>query len=264
MLIGTLTMSRRSMLGVTALLISGLIGITGSNSYAESNQAGELVLVAGATGGTGSQIVNELQAEGYRVRAFVRNMDSAKEELGDNVDYAQGDVRQRETIDAALNGVTVIISAIGATRDDPENSPEFVDYGGVRNLAEAAADANLRQIVIVSSSGVTDEDHMLNKMFKNVLLWKFKGEDAVRASGVPYTIVRPGGLVNKPGGETAIRLEQGDTGTGLIPRADVARICVAALGFPDAQNRTFEAFSGEGAQSKDWSGLFAELKADKN
>jgi uncharacterized protein YbjT (DUF2867 family) len=105
---------------------------------------------------------------------------------------------------------------------------------------------------------------MLNKMFNNVLLWKLKGEEAVRASGVTYTIVRPGGLVNKPGGETAIRLEQGDTGTGLIPRADVARICVAALGYSGAQNRTFEAFSGEGAQSADWAELFAGLKADKN
>jgi uncharacterized protein YbjT (DUF2867 family) len=221
----------------------------------------ELVLVAGAAGGTGSQVVKELLANGFRVRAFVRDMDSAKKELGDDVDYAEGDVRQRETIDAALDDVSAIVSAIGAGRGDPSNGPEFVDYGGVKNLANAAADAGLNQVVLISSSGVTDESHMLNKMFDNVLIWKAKGEQAVRDSGVPYTIVRPGGLVNKPGGQP-VRLEQGDTGTGIIPRADVARICVAALMYPGARNRTFEAFSGEGPPGDEWELLFAGLKAD--
>jgi hypothetical protein len=48
--------------------------------------------------------------------------------------------------------------------------------------------------------GVTDPDHMLNKILDNVLVWKLRGEDALRAAGVPYTIVRPGGLQDGPGG----------------------------------------------------------------
>ena len=91
------------------------------------------------------------------------------------IDYAQGDVRQRETIDAALDDVDAIIIAIGAGRGDPTNGPEFVDYGGVKNLAEAGAAAGVDQIVLVSSAGVTDEDHVLNRMFDNVLIWKAKG-----------------------------------------------------------------------------------------
>ena len=225
--------------------------------------AGDLVLVVGATGGTGQQIVRELNAAGFKVRALVRDPAKAQATLGDTVEYATGDVRQRPTLDAALKGVRYAISAIGATRKDPANSPEFVDFQGVQNLAEAAAAAKVDQLVIVSSAGVTQKDHMLNKMFDNVLLWKAKGEAAVRASGVPYTIVRPGGLTNKPGGQNGVRLEQGDQGTGIIPRADVARVCVAALKSPAARNRTFEVYSAQTPPDTDWDALFGKLKADE-
>ena len=227
-----------------------------------SNAAGDLVLVAGATGRTGNHVVSELLANGYRVRAFVRDADEAREKLGTDIDYAVGDVRQRETIDAALDGVTAIISAIGAGREDPSNGPEFVDYGGTKNLVEAAADAGLKHFVMISSGGVTHEDHVLNKMFNNVLIWKFKGEEVVRNSGVAYTIVRPGGLVNKAGGENEVIFEQGDSASGMIPRADVARVCVAALAYAEARNRTFELIGGDGPFTDDLQSKFAGLGGD--
>lgn len=242
---------------VVSLAALALVG-----SVQPAAAAGDLVLVAGATGRTGQQLVRELTTAGYRVRALVRDADSARAVLGDGVEYATGDVRQRPTIDAAMKDARFVISAIGATRKDPANSPEFVDYQGVRNLAEAAAAARLEQIVIVSSSGVTNKDHMLNRMFDNVLIWKGKGEEAVRASGVPYTIVRPGGLVDKPGGQAGVRLEQGDRGTGVIPRADVARVCVAALKSPAARNRTFELFGADTPPATDWAATFGALAAD--
>lgn len=224
--------------------------------------AAELVLVAGATGRTGREIVADLQLQGYRVRAFVRDRGKARMTLGDDIEFAEGDVRERATIDAALAGVSAIISAIGAGRGDPANGPEFVDYGGVRNLAEAAAAAELRQVVLVSSAGVTQEDHILNKMFNNVLRWKFKGEEALRSSGVPYTIVRPGGLINAPAGEAGIVFRQGDTEAGTIARADLARVCVAALGSSDALNKTFEVNSDKSASAGSITDSFAALAVD--
>ena len=229
---------------------------------AEGPGDAELVLVAGATGRTGTEVVTELLADGYRVRAFVRDVDKARDKLGDGIEYAQGDVREIVTIEVALAGVDALISAIGAGRGDPSNGPEFVDYGGVRNLADAATAAGLRQVVLVSSMGVTQEDHILNKMFNNVLSWKFKGEDALRASGVPYTIVRPGGLTNAPGGEFEVVFQQGDRDASAIPRADVARVCVAALGSGDALRKTFEVNSGEAPPSADLAASFAALEPD--
>jgi len=222
----------------------------------------KMVLVAGAAGGTGTKVVTQLLANGYAVRAFVRDIEAAREKLGDGVDYAQGDVREIETIVAALDGVDAIISTIGGGRSDPANWPEFVDYGGVKNLAEAAASAGLRQFVLVSSMGVTQEDHMLNRLFNNVLIWKFKGEEALRASGVPYTIVRPGGLTNAPGGEFEVIFAQGDGEAGAIPRADVARVCVAALGAETALNKTFEINSGKQPPADQLSAGFAGLADD--
>ena len=224
--------------------------------------AGDIVLVAGAAGGTGREIVRELNAGGYSVRALVRDPAAARATLGDTVEYVTGDVRQRASLDAALKGVRFVISAIGASRKDPANGPEFVDFQGVRNLADAAAAAKVEQLVLISSAGVTHEDHVLNRMFNNVLVWKGKGEAAVRASGVPYTIVRPGGLTNTAGGKTGVRLEQGDKGTGFVPRADVARVCVAALKSPAARNRTFELYSAQTGPDMDWDAAFGQLAAD--
>jgi uncharacterized protein YbjT (DUF2867 family) len=244
----------KSMFLVSAILISGCASGSGSSDT-------QLVLVAGATGQTGSLIVEQLQENGYQVRALVRDMERGREKLGENIQYAEGDVRDIESIKAAMSGVSALISAIGAGRSDPSNGPEFVDYQGVKTLAEASAEAGLQQMVLVSSSGVTHEDHMLNKMFNNVLIWKLKGEDALRASGVPYTIVRPGGLVNTPAGQEGVAFAQGDKTGGRVSRADVAAICVAALSIPEAKNRTFETFAN-GELPNDWQAKFAALAAD--
>ena len=254
------SISCRLLAGMLTLLIT--LGLSSAVQAGGHESASERVLVAGATGGTGREVVSELQAQGYQVRAFVRDEAKAREVLGDDVEYAVGDVRDRASIDAALEDVDVIISAIGAGRSDPANGPEFVDYGGVKNLAEAATAAELRQLVLVSSMGVTQEDHVLNRMFNNVLIWKFKGEEALRNSGVPYTVVRPGGLVNKPGGEKAVVFAQGDEAAGAIPRADVAKVCVAALDSPDALNKTFEINSGKSAPSVSFAESFAALATD--
>lgn len=220
------------------------------------------VVVAGATGGTGSQVVAQLLQKGYTVRAFVRDVDSARERLGEEVEYVQGDVKDPDSVAVAVAGMDALISAIGAGRGG--DLPEAVDYGGVKNLAEAAAAADLQQVVLVSSRGVTQKDHPLNEMFNNVLIWKLEGENALRASGAPYTIVRPGGLIDEPGGQGRIIFEQGDPPVGqmLIPRADVAAICVAALQHPDSKFKTLETHRVEGQPDADWAAKFAALHAD--
>jgi len=234
-------------------------GCTSANEIAENEKT---VLVAGATGGTGRALVRNLLERGYTVRAFVRDEDKARVVLGDAVGYAVGDVRDLDSVQPAMEGVAYVISAIGASRSDPANNPEAVDFGGVKNLADAAATAKVERVVLVSSSGVTQEDHFLNKAFDNVLLWKFKGEEALRDSGVDYTIVRPGGLINTPGGKDALVFAQGDSTAGRISREDVALICVAALNNPDAHNKTFETYSSEEPGENNWVAMFAELTTD--
>ena len=79
---------------------------------------------------------------------------------------------------------------------------------------------------------------------------------------MPYTIVRPGGLINSPGGETEVVFAQGDGAAGAIPRADVARVCVEALETQDALNKTFEINSGKQPPAGDMKAKFASLESD--
>jgi len=252
---------RISAAAALALLVVSLVACSSVVSQS-AGPAGQLVFVAGATGGTGRALVNNLQEQGYAVRAFVRDADKARVVLGDDVELVQGDVRDIETIRPAMQGVSYAISAIGAGRKDPDNGPEAVDFGGVKNLADAAAATGVQQFVLVSSSGVTQEDHFLNKVMNNVLKWKFKGEEALRESGVDYTIVRPGGLINNPGGSERLVFAQGDTSAGRISREDVALICIAALGKSEAIGKTFETYSTEQPGSNDWGALFGSLTSD--
>ena len=235
---------------------------TGVEEDAAPEESKPLVLVAGATGRTGSLVVAELQAQGYPVRAFVRDTAKAAERLGPDVEAVAGDLKDTASIAAALDGVGAVINAAGAgSRSSGDNTPEKVDYEGARNLAEAAAAANVGHYVLVSSRGATDDDHPLNKMFNNVLIWKRRGEEAVAASGVPYTIVRPGGLSDDPGGTQTIVFEQGDRRSeGIwITRGDLARVCVAALGHDSARNKTFEIHAVDGEPQASLDANFASL-----
>ncbi|KNA21040.1 hypothetical protein SOVF_046860 isoform A [Spinacia oleracea] len=107
------------------------------------------------------------------------------------------------------------------------------------------------RFVHVGSAGVTRPDRpgldlskqppavRLNKELDFILTYKLKGEDLLRDSGVPYTIIRPCALTEEPAGADLI-FDQGDNITGKISREEVARICVASLASSHAFDKTFE------------------------
>lgn len=107
------------------------------------------------------------------------------------------------------------------------------------------------RFVHVGSAGVTRPERpgldlskqppavRLNKELGYILTFKLKGEDLLRDSGIPYTIIRPCALTEEPAGAELI-FDQGDNITGKISREEVARICVAALESPHACDTTFE------------------------
>lgn len=252
----------RGIVGIRRVL--GVLGLASLSGLASATSSDQRVLVVGATGGTGKEVVAQAVARGFSVRVLVRSESRAREVFGDSVQYVVGDVRDAATIDSAVAGATYVVSALGSnTQNDPANKPEFIDYGAIKALAEAARTSGVKQFVLVSSMGVTDKDHQLNKMFDNILTWKLKGEDALRASGVPYTVVRPGGLRDTPGGRGGIKTLQGDPKVrGEIPRADVATVCVNALGRTDAVGKTFEIIGDPATTTVDWDTFYASLTTD--
>jgi uncharacterized protein YbjT (DUF2867 family) len=222
----------------------------------------EIVLVVGATGGVGQHVTSKLLERGEPVCLLVRNPVRIRTLFGDVPCVFVGDTRQPESLTPALSDVRAVICATGTTTPAGSNSPEHVDYRGVRNLVEAARAARVGHFVLVSSCAVTRPDHPLNN-FGQVLTWKLKGEDALRASGLMYTVVRPGGLTNEPGGQAALTFAQGDRISGMVSRADVAEVCIQALRQPNARNVTFEVVQAQGAPVDNWATLFATLSPDR-
>ena len=207
------------------------------------------VLVAGATGRLGGSIVATLQARGIAVRALARDATRARGTLPADVEIVAGDLREPEGFSAALQDVTAVVFAATATAGGSgENTPEKVDYGGVAGLLRQLGPRRLQQFLLVSSASVTQRLHPHN-LWNDILLWKLRGEELLRASGQPYTIVRPCGLRGYPGGLRTIQLTQGDRFAFgyVIAREDAARLCAAAVGLPAALGKTFEAYNDDAA-----------------
>ncbi|UCG73531.1 MAG: SDR family oxidoreductase [Chromatiales bacterium] len=246
-----------------------LMGCAQTTTAGDSS-ASELpvVLVIGATGRTGGPILAAL-GDDYRIRALVRDLDRARAQLPATVTLFRGDVRQPETLASAFEGTQFVVSAVGARfvgqgeLDDPMNTPELVDYEGVKHLAGAARTAGVKHFVLVSAMGVTRSGGSHDRM-ANIMHWKLKGENALRTSGVPYTIVRPGGLTDEAGGTFGTLVAQGDNqGPGQTNRIDVARICVRALTDPAARNVTLEVVKDASQPVVPSDGdVFSGLKAD--
>jgi uncharacterized protein YbjT (DUF2867 family) len=226
-----------------------------------------LVLVAGATGKTGRLILEQLRRDPrFAIRPMARDVAAARRNVGAEYAWVAGDVTRPETLGPALTGVSLVLCAIGGTERSGPNSPEFVDYGGVKNLTDSARAAGVRQLVLESSMGAGSGGGLLgmllNLLSGDALKWKAKGEAHLRASGVPYTIVRPGGLTDDPAGQSGISFRQGDEGSGRIGRADVAAVMISALANPDALRKTFEISSDAKARHDAWRTGFSALKAD--
>jgi uncharacterized protein YbjT (DUF2867 family) len=223
----------------------------------------ERILVVGASGRSGVYIIKALEAAGRSFRPMTSNIERARGKVDGDYDWVEGDVRDIDSMNAAMVGVTHIISALGATQFEGPNSPEFVDWGGTKNLVDAALLAGVKHFVIESAAGVTQENNDMNK-YGNVMDFKLKAENYLRDSGLPYTIVRPGGLESVESEGKTITLKQGDDlpNHGGFSRADVAALLIAAVGNPDAYNKAFEPIYDEEATAGGWQPAFSDLLTD--
>jgi len=217
------------------------------------------VLVAGATGETGRRVVKQLLAQdGIDVRALVRDREKAASLLTDAVEITVGDVLDPVSLRAALTDCQALISATGAAPSLDPTGPYKVDYEGNKNLVNAAKDAGIEQLVMVSSMCVSKIFHPLN-LFWGILYWKKQAEDYLKQSGVPYTVVRPGGLKNEDSAQPIVMSSADTLFEGSIPRQKVAMVCVEALSEPTAKNKVVEIITSEAAMSQPIPSLFASV-----
>ncbi|WP_175597337.1 SDR family oxidoreductase [Peristeroidobacter soli] len=215
-----------------------------------------VVLVVGASGSIGRPVVSEALRKGYETRALVR--DPAQASLfPDGVQIVVGDLTRAETLHEAVTGVTGIIFTQGVNGNDPKGA-EQVNYGAVRNVLSVLKVP--ARIALMTAVGVTKPSVGHD--------WKRRGERFVRASGLPYTIVRPGWFDYNAPDQQRLVMRQGDThwagspADGVVARAQIAQILVASLSSPAANRKTFELVAERGAAQTDLEPLFAALLAD--
>jgi uncharacterized protein YbjT (DUF2867 family) len=218
------------------------------------------VLVAGATGKTGRRVIQELMQRQIPVKALVRDAAIAKTILPSEVELTIGDVLDPVSLRGAIAGCTALICATGAHPSFDPTGPYKVDYEGTKNLVQVAKEQGIQHFVLVSSLCVSQLLHPLN-LFWLILVWKKQAEDYLRASGLIYTIVRPGGLKNEDNSDPVV-MQQADTlFDGSIPRAKVAQVCVEALLQPNARNKTVEIVSREQASLVAFPDLFSSVQS---
>lgn len=164
----------------------------------------------------------------------------------------------------------------------PNGQPEVVDFEGQRKLIDAAKANNKNMhVVLCSSMGGTNPNNPLNNLGKetnkdgdcsggDILKWKRKAEVYLMESGLPYTIVHPGGLLNEPGNERELCFGVDDaiagTSNNSVPREDVANVMIAALENDNYRGRSFDLVSkpvGEGVVTDDYEKLLLSL-GEKN
>jgi uncharacterized protein YbjT (DUF2867 family) len=142
-----------------------------------------VVLIAGGTGRLGTLLTARLAARGADVRILTRKSERATHVMGEHVEVVEGDVRDPESLKAALVGAEHVVSAIQGFAGPGGVSPRSVDRDGNMNLIDAAARAGAH-VVLMSVVGASPDHPM--ELFR----MKHAAEQHLRATTPTATIVR--------------------------------------------------------------------------
>jgi uncharacterized protein YbjT (DUF2867 family) len=201
------------------------------------------VVVAGGHGKIGLRLLRLLAERGDRGRGLVRNPEHASDLEAVGAEPVVADLEQLDDLAPCVEGADAVVFAAGAGPGSGPERKRTVDLGAAVKLIDAARRTGVKRYVIVSSIGAHDPEGGPEQM-RPYLEAKAEADRALVASGLDYTVVRPGSLTDDAGtGGVDLRTELG--GRGQITRDDVAAILVACLDLPETIGLTFEAFAGD-------------------
>jgi uncharacterized protein YbjT (DUF2867 family) len=200
------------------------------------------IAIAGGHGKIALILGRLLAERGDTVRGLIRNPDQADDLRAAGIEPVIADLESESDIASAIRGADAVVFAAGAGPGSGDARKKTVDLGGAVKLVEAAKAEGVSRYLIVSSMGADKAPADGAEGFGAYLQAKFEADEAVRASGLDYTVVRPGGLTDDPG--TGLVTIAEDTGRGKVPRADVAAVFVACLDTPSTIGQSFDLISG--------------------
>ena len=223
-----------------------------------------MILVTGGSGFVGGHVVEALRADGREIRCLVRDSAKGKRLEGWGCELAEGDLTRPETLRAAVAGCDTIVHLVAIRQGKPEEF-QRVMIDGTRNLLAAAHEAGVRRLVLMSALGTTEETKDLVPYFGA----KWAMEQDVKASAIPYVILRPSFIFAKDGGilPTFAKLAKllpvtPIMGSGMqriqpIWADDVAAYFSKAVEAASATNETFEL---GGPDAVTWNEFWERLK----
>jgi uncharacterized protein YbjT (DUF2867 family) len=258
-------MSLRIFLAVVALAL-------GFTAHAET------AFVAGGSGRAGIEVVRALQKAGFQVRASTRNAQRAAARYPDVKNWVEVNAHDPARLNAAVIGSDIVISTLGHADFIGPAAPQFVGYLAVRNIIEAAIAAKAKHVILITSSTAGHArgvDHRQEPRFGFVLYWKTKAEDFLMESGLPYTIVGPGGLADEflvrlraiepppPAGWGVKIMPRPEYARDFIDRAGVAAVVLEAIRNPAARGKAVAAVWDKNLPAGQISGSFADIPAEQ-
>ena len=204
-------------------------------------------LVTGATGRTGSQVIRKLVQAGAHVRALIHS--TQPEALpGEGVEFVPGDYQDYDSLFQACEGVDWVIATVGAQASTRgADLVDKVEFQGNVNLIDAAKSRGVRHFTLITVRGVGT-----SWAFNPVYVAKARAEQHLVESGVPYTIFRPGGIIDTSGRNFLAAIEQARKGEAirvygnpdqpvvLIFVDELAEFCIRAHIVSESQNHILE------------------------
>ena len=194
------------------------------------------VLVAGATGYLGGFVARELKARGYLVRALARSVEKLDRIRGSLDEIFEGEITRPETLDRVCDGIGIVFSSIGITRQRDGLTFRDVDYQGNKNLLEVALRAGVRKFIYVSALNGPKLRHL------DIVEAHEAFVDELRASGISYAVLRPTGYFSDMGEilEMARKgrvwlIGSGENRVNPIHGADLAVACADAIEGDDTE-----------------------------
>lgn len=179
---------------------------------------------------------------GHRVRAMARNPDHGGEIEAAGAEPIVADI-EADDITGVVKGADVVVFAAGAGAGSGPERKKTVDLGGAIKLIEASLANGIARYLMVSAIGA-DRPSRWSEQMRPYYEAKAGADEALMASGLDYTIVRPGSLTDDPGtGLVDIALKLGRS--GRVPRDDVATVLLASLDEPNTVRKAFDLLSGD-------------------
>lgn len=202
------------------------------------------IAIAGGHGTIALHLTRLLAEAGHEVASIVRNPDHCAdvEEAGGTMVVADLESATPDELAETIGAADVAVFAAGAGPGSGAERKDTVDHLGAVKLIDTARELGVDHYVIVSSMGA-DPTHVGDEVFDKYLVAKGRADDAVRSSGLPFTIVRPTRLTDDDPTGTVMLGESADG--GAVTRADVAAVIAALIERAGPGGRTLELTAGD-------------------